>query len=140
LNDLTGINSQSRSTSAPPTINVTPLVDVLLVLLIIFFVIQPRKEAKLPVTAPNPAPENAQPSPETLMLVVSNDSRLALNSKPVELDELIPLLAVLMQQRPTDLRTLLIKAPPRVSYESIVSLIDLTKGAGVITIGLLAGD
>jgi len=132
--------SQSRSASAPPTINVTPLIDVLLVLLIIFMVIQPHREAKLPVTAPSPAPEDAPPSPETLMLTVSSDSHLALNSKPLELDELMPLLSVLMQERPVNLRTLFIKAPPRASYESIVLLIDLTKGAGVITIGLVAGD
>ncbi|HTG14826.1 MAG TPA: biopolymer transporter ExbD, partial [Blastocatellia bacterium] len=55
-----------RSASAPPTINVTPLIDVLLVLLIIFMVIQPQKEAKLPVRAPEPAKVDIPASPETV--------------------------------------------------------------------------
>lgn len=123
--------------SPPPSINVTPLIDVLLVLLIIFMVIQPHKEAKLPVKAPDRASINLPPSPETLMLTVSGDMKLALNSRHVEMENLLPLLADLMEQRPVDSRTLFIKAPGGLAYGTVVLLIDLAKGSGVITVGLI---
>jgi len=129
-----------RLTSPPPVINVTPLIDVLLVLLIIFMVIQPHKEAKLPVKAPERASIEPPPSPETLMLTVSGDMRLELNSKPIELDALIALLTNLMEQRPLDSRNLFIKAPPMLAYGPVVLLVDLAKGAGVVTVGLVKDE
>lgn len=129
--------ARMNSVSPPPSINVTPLIDVLLVLLIIFMVIQPQKEAKLPVKGPERTAVDPPPSPETLMLTVSGDMRLELNSKPVEAESLLPLLANLMEQRPVDSRTLFIKAPPGLAYGPVVLLIDLAKGSGVITVGLI---
>ena len=75
--------------------------------------------------------------PATLMLTVSGDMRLELNSKPVELDGLLPLLADLMEQCPVNSRTLFIKAPGGLAYGAVVLLIDLAKGSGVITVGLI---
>jgi biopolymer transport protein TolR len=125
----------------PPSINVTPLIDVLLVLLIIFMVIQPQKEAKLPVRAPDrPAIDGGPPPPEMLMLAVSGDMQLRLNSHSVELGELMPLLAKLMEQRTADQRTLFIRAPSLLSYGPVVLLIDLAKGAGVVTVGLVKDE
>lgn len=132
--------SQEHSASAPPIINVTPLIDVLLVLLIIFMAIQPQKEAKLPVRAPAAAPQDIPAPPEMLMLTVTSGFQLALNSKPLTLDELLPKLSELMEQRPLDARTLFIKAPRLVQYGSVVLLVDLAKGAGVVTVGLSADE
>jgi biopolymer transport protein ExbD len=123
--------------SAVPAINVTPLIDTLLVLLIIFIVIQPQKEAKLPVRAPEPATPQTLPSPETLMLTVSIEMQIELNSKRIDVKELLPLLADLMEQRPFDSRMLIINAPAALTYGSIAMLIDLAKGSGVVTIGLV---
>jgi biopolymer transport protein ExbD len=134
---LSIFNDRALSVSPAPAINVTPLIDVLLVLLIIFMVIQPQKEAKLPVRAPEPAPAIVDPSPDTLMLTVSGDLQLALNSKIVEVGDLLPLLADLMEQRPADARTLFIRAPKGLAYGPVVLLIDLARGAGVVTIGLV---
>jgi biopolymer transport protein ExbD len=134
---LSIFKARKRSVSPPPSINVTPLIDVLLVLLIIFMVIQPHKEAKLPVKAPESAPVGLPPSLETLMLTVSGDMRLELNSKHVEVDDLLPLLAELMEQRPVDSRTLFIKAPAGLAYGHVALLVDLAKGSGVITVGLI---
>jgi biopolymer transport protein TolR len=129
----------ARAVSPPPAINVTPLIDVLLVLLIIFMVIQPHNEAKLPVKTPDP-PIDAPPAPETLMLTVSDKMGLELNSRTVEMNELLILLGELMEQRSLEARTLFIKAPPMLTYGSIVLLVDLAKGAGVVTIGLVKDD
>jgi biopolymer transport protein ExbD len=137
---LADTHSQEHSASAPPTINVTPLIDVLLVLLIIFMVLQPQKEAKLPVRAPAPASPGITASPETLMLTVTSEFQLALNSKPLTFDEVLPKLSELMEQRPLDARTLFIKAPRLVQYGSVGLLIDLAKGAGVATVGLVADE
>lgn len=71
------------------------------------------------------------------MLSVSADMHLELNSKRVEVESLMPLLADLMEQRPADSRTLFIKAPPRMAYGAVVLLIDLAKGSGVLTVGLV---
>ena len=128
------------SPSSTPVINVTPLIDVLLVLLIIFMVIQPHKEAKLPILAPKDSKTGAPAPPETLMLTVSADMRLELNSRTVEVETLLPLLTNLMEQRPADARTLFIRAPASFTYGPVVLLIDLAKGAGVITVGLIKED
>jgi biopolymer transport protein ExbD len=103
-------------------------------------VIQPQKEAKLPVKAPARASIDPPPTPETLMLTVSVDMRLELNSKPVEVEELLVLLSDLMEQRPLDTRELFIKAPPMLAYGPVVLLIDLAKGAGVVTVGLVKDE
>ena len=132
--------SRVRSALPPPSINVTPLIDVLLVLLIIFMVIQPHKEAKLPVKAPEHPKIDPPPAPETLMLTVSGEMLLRLNSKPIEVGELLPFLADLMEQRTLDTRTLFIKAPSSLAYGSVVLLIDLAKGAGVVTVGLVKDE
>jgi biopolymer transport protein ExbD len=110
----------------------------LLVLLIIFMVIQPHWEQKLSVRTPQEPPAGAEPSPEMLMLTVTEDWRFALNSKPLEMEDLVAVLSRLMDQRSADSRTLLIKGPQSLRYSSVVSLIDLAKGAGAITIGLVA--
>ena len=74
------------------------------------------------------------------MLTVTTNFELALNSKALTLDELPSTLTELMEQRQRDTRTLFIKAPPRLQYDSIVLLIDLAKGAGVVTVGLVAEE
>ncbi|HWC76124.1 MAG TPA: biopolymer transporter ExbD [Blastocatellia bacterium] len=125
-----------RPKSAPPSINVTPLIDVLLVLLIIFMVMTPRREQKLPVKSPAPSRSQVA-APETLMLTLSPEMRLELNSKAVTREELGPLLSDLMEQRTVEHRTLLITAPSRIPYEPVVALIDRAKGSGVVTIGLI---
>jgi biopolymer transport protein ExbD len=107
------------------------------VLLIIFMVIQPQKEAKLPIRAPQPETPGIESASETLMLTVSSDLRLELNSKPIEVDQLLPLLSNLMEQRPFEERTLLIRAPSSFAYGPVALLIDLAKGAGVVTVGLV---
>src|SRR4029079_2874950 len=113
-------NARDRFVPTAPSINVTPLIDVLLVLLIIFMVIQPHNEAKLPVKAPLPAPIDLKPRPETLMLTVTADLKLALNSRPIEVGDLLPLLKDLMEQRSVDERTLFIKAPPILAYGPVI--------------------
>ena len=132
--------SKPRVQSPSPSINVTPLIDVLLVLLIIFMVISPRHEQKLPIVAPTPGGAPPAAAAETLMLTMSGEFRLELNRKPLTAEELRPVLVALMEQRTIEQRTLFIKAPSLVPYDLVVSLIDCAKGAGVVTVGLIQGE
>jgi biopolymer transport protein ExbD len=112
---------------------------VLLVLLIIFMVIQPRKEMKLPVRAPQPATD-APPAAGMLMLTVSESARLELNTHHINIDELGSKLSALMGERASDDRALFIKAASALPYPFIVRLIDMAKRSGVISVGLLADE
>jgi biopolymer transport protein ExbD len=127
---------------AAPSINVTPLVDVLLVLLIIFFVIQPQKEAKFETQTPRePESEEAKdltPPADLLMVDVKTGAGLnqmvELNSKPMSLMELGVTLKGLLEQRPS--KTVYLKAPRDKQYEDVVHVIDVIKGSGAAPIGL----
>jgi biopolymer transport protein TolR len=128
---------------APPNINVTPLIDVLLVLLIIFMVIQPQKEAKFESQIPQKPQENEKNAPvppsDLLMVDVKMaggglDQQVELNSRAMTLQELASTLKDLLEQRPD--KTVFIKAPKDKQYGDIVSVIDTVKGAGAQPIGL----
>jgi biopolymer transport protein ExbD len=127
---------------APPNINVTPLIDVLLVLLIIFMVIQPQKEAKFESQIPQKPQEtnsNVVPPSDLLMVDVKMqggglDQLVELNTKPLTLIELGTTLKDLLEQRPD--KTVFIKAPKDKQYGDIVAIIDVVKGAGAQPIGL----
>jgi biopolymer transport protein ExbD len=128
---------------APPNINVTPLVDVLLVLLIIFFVIQPQKEAKFESQIPQKPQDdqsNAPVPPSDLLMVdvkmsgAGLDQQVELNTKPMDLITLGTTLKDLLEQRPD--KTVFIKAPKKKAYGDIVTVIDVVKGAGAVPIGL----
>ena len=80
-----GMSSGGGSGEATPSINVTPLIDVLLVLLIIFMVITPLKpsrfEAKVPAEPKDEVNVNVKPNPLTLVVAVGSDQSVALNSE-----------------------------------------------------------
>jgi biopolymer transport protein TolR len=141
VDDEEGIHSRKLGL-APPNINVTPLIDVLLVLLIIFMVIQPQKEAKFESQIPQ-KPQESQPNvtPPSDMLMVDVkiagsglDQQIELNSRAMTLQELGTTLKDLLEQRPD--KTVFIKAPKDKQYGDIVAVIDTVKGAGAQPIGL----
>jgi biopolymer transport protein ExbD len=134
---------------APPNINVTPLIDVLLVLLIIFMVIQPQKEAKFESQIPEkPKDEQNNPPPpnDTLLVVEVTreggglDQQVKLNNRPMPVADLETTLKGIIEQRmqnnPEADKTVFIKAPKDKLYGDIVSVIDAVKGAGAQPIGL----
>ena len=129
---------------APPNINVTPLIDVLLVLLIIFMVIQPRREAQFESNIPQ-KPDikdnkaDVVPPADLLMVEVDLhgsglDQTVKLNSKSMSLIELGDTLKNLLEQRPD--KTVFIKGPIEKQYGDVVNVIDTVKGAGAERVGL----
>ncbi len=144
-----------------PNINVTPLIDVLLVLLIIFMVAVPLRPARFMTKLPAPPDDRQlQPNDETLVVTIAADRTLKLNglTDMGTVDEplkLVQTLADLFQQRtrnrvysegmltrtdvPEKLRiqkTVFIKAPRSISYGEVAKIIDSIKGAGADPIGL----
>lgn len=146
--------------NAKPNINVTPLIDVLLVLLIIFMVISPLKpsrfEAKVPAE-PKPDDKQAPPRPNPLTLVVTIDKNtggIKLNNEDMgavtDTTALITRLSQVFDQRKNEgvlregtnevEKTIFIKAPRSLKYGDVVKVIDSVKVAGAQPIGLQIDD
>lgn len=154
------------STYARPHINVTPLIDVLLVLLIIFMVVSPLRPSRfLTKTAAKPDPTlNADPPPLGLVVTIKHDRTLMLNKQSDmgsvnDTSKLTATLIDLFQQRlvnhafryelrdRTDLpdsvrveKTVFIKAPRSIPYIEVMRVLDGIKGAGGNPIGLQIDD
>ena len=144
---------------AVPRINVTPLIDVLLVLLIIFMVITPVKpskfEAKVPAEPKNEQQLDVKPNPLTLVITINRENRsIALNNESAgSVDDPTALTAKLtdiFNQRTTNgvfvgttnevEKTVFIKSPKSVRYGDVVRVIDAAKAAGASPIGLQVDD
>jgi biopolymer transport protein ExbD len=128
-------NTMAIALRSEPSINVTPLIDVLLVLLIIFMVVAPSRpaqfETKIPAKPAGPPP----PSPEDLLVVTVDDTHiLSLNNLRLSIDDLESRLAHELADR-TD-RVVFLRAPRSLPYREVVDVIDRLKGAGAEPIGL----
>lgn len=143
---------------AVPYINVTPLIDVLLVLLIIFMVISPLKpsrfEAKVPSEPDKNQDVNLKPNPLTLVVTIGSDQKLKLNNEDVgdasDTSTLSGRLVSIFKERAekkayrtgttTVETTVFVKAPRAMQYYKIVKVIDALKGAGAEPVGLQIDD
>jgi biopolymer transport protein ExbD len=117
-------------------INVTPMIDVLLVLLIIMMVILPQKSTGLDASVPQPPSDNAPPAPPREIVVsVHKDRSLDINTEPVTWANLAGRLQKIFARRPDGL--FYISAAPTLDFEDIARVIDEAKGAGIGRIGIL---
>jgi len=161
-----GMSSGGGSSAAQPNINVTPLIDILLVLLIIFMVITPLKPARFKTLVPERSEEmseNAKQSPRTLVVNIKKDLSAELlrggnKIADASVNEPGPIGSALSTEFKTrkeqgiwkegfegraDLtpddrieRTVFIKAPESFKYGDVVKIIDTVKGAGSNPVGL----
>ena len=156
------------STTAQPYVNVTPLIDVLLVLLIIFMVVTPLKPSRFKADIPTQRDPNEdlsklKPNPLTLVVTISPDLQIKLNQDSLgSVNDTAPLaqrLAAVFAQRKdqraykigmetrTDVKeedriekTVFVKAPRAAKYGDVVKVIDAIKGAGANPVGLQVDD
>jgi biopolymer transport protein TolR len=119
-------------------INMTPMIDILLVLLIIFMVITPLTPHGLEALAPEPPDKKNQPPPDqdrTVVIVIDKDKKMHINNEDTDQDRLGPRLEQIFKTRAE--RVVFVKGDPDLEYQTVAQAIDIAKGAQIDKVGLM---
>lgn len=126
-----------------PEINVTPLIDVLLVLLIIFMVVTPMKPSSFDARIPSEPKHdtNVDVNPDTLVVSYSSDGTIRINRETTgDVSARLQDIFRLREENNNRERTVFIKAPTTLDYGSVAKLIDAVKAGGADPISLQIDD
>jgi biopolymer transport protein TolR len=116
-------------------INITPLVDVVLVLLVIFMVVTPLLKQEVPIELPLADNSRTTQDLTQLTLTIAADGGVLLNSQPMLREALVTQLQAIYAER--DDKTIFLEADRNLSYGQVVDVMDDCKAAGVTAIGVI---
>jgi biopolymer transport protein TolR len=119
-------------------INMTPMIDVLLVLIIIFMVITPLTPHGLEALVPQPPPPNQKQNLSdlrTVVIVIEKDGSMKINQDPVAEDKLGDRLTEIFKTRAE--RVVFVKGDPDLEFAPVARAIDIAHGAGIDKVGLM---
>jgi biopolymer transport protein TolR len=122
-------------------INMTPMIDVLLVLIIIFMVITPLTPKGLEALVPQPPPPNQKPNQSdqrTVVIVVEKEgdrAKYSINNEPQMEDKLGDRLQEIFKTRAE--RVVFVKGEPSLDFQYVAKAIDIAHGAGIDKVGLM---
>jgi len=132
-------NSRRRkSVGVMHEINVTPLVDVMLVLLIVFMVAAPLMTVGVPIELPKTEAKQLNTSVEPLTITVQADKTIFLQETKIPLEELQPKLFAIAKNGYEE--QIFVRADTNVDYGSVMEVMGLLNGAGYRKIGLVTGN
>jgi biopolymer transport protein TolR len=114
-------------------INVTPMIDVLLVLIIIFMLIGPEKSTGLNAQVPQPG--NGKSSGREIVVRVGEDRSVKINSQPVAWEDLEPRLRQVFMMRPDGI--LFVAGARKADFEDVARVFDVARGAGIQHVALM---
>jgi biopolymer transport protein ExbD len=130
---------QSGGVGQMANINITPYIDILLVLLIIFMVIQPTTQydlrARVPQEAPEDIPDDVIIKSDAIVVSIAANGALQINQEPVTLDRLGARLFEIYSARAN--KNLFVQANVELPFGDVARVIDIAKGSGVGDVGLM---
>jgi len=133
-----GISLGGSKTGTIAEMNVVPLIDILLVLLIIFMAVCPQMQYGLPAGFPQQAISDAPAPPDALVVQVFGDGTLGINQDPVEWQDLEARLAEIFNMRAS--RVAFLRGDSAIEFGVIARAIDVMRGSGIATVGLMTTE